>query len=52
MSGQQASVSTVSLQKLINMNHLDRLERKIGYQFSDLKHLKIGTDTPQCLHST
>ena len=23
--------------KLINMNHLDRLERKIGYQFSDLK---------------
>ena len=39
-------------QKLINMNHLDRLERKIGYQFSDLKHLKIGTDTPQCLHST
>ena len=42
MSGQQASVSTVSLQKLINMNHLDRLERKIGYQFSDLKHLKLA----------
>ena len=42
MSGQQASVSTVSLQKLINMNHLDRLERKISYQFSDLKHLKLA----------
>ena len=24
------------------MNHLDRLERKIGYQFSDLKHLKLA----------
>ena len=42
MSGLQASVSTVSLRKLINMNHLDRLERKIGYQFSDLKHLKLA----------
>ena len=42
MSGQRASVLTVSLQKLINMNHLDRLERKIGYQFSDLKHLKLA----------
>ena len=42
MSGQRASVSTVSLRKLINMNHLDRLERKIGYQFSDLKHLKLA----------
>ena len=42
MSGLQASVLTVSLQKLINMNHLDRLERKIGYQFSDLKHLKLA----------
>ena len=42
MSGLQASVLTVSLQKLINMNHLDRLERKIGYQFSDLKNLKLA----------
>ena len=42
MSGLQASVSTVSLRKLINMNHLDRLERKIGYQFSDLKNLKLA----------
>ena len=24
------------------MNHLDRLERKIGYQFSDLKNLKLA----------
>ncbi|VEH68211.1 ribonuclease 3 [Rodentibacter pneumotropicus] len=32
----------VSLQQLSKMNHLERLERKIGYQFKDISLLKLA----------